>query len=76
MDILAKNMNFTFLLFFSIVIPIVIFGAERDWWAKKKIVFLGIILIIIPNNNFGQSSGLNEANVNFSLLIVAWSTVL
>ena len=40
---------------------------------RKKIVFLGIILIIIPNNNFGQSSGPNEAYANFSLLIMAWS---
>ena len=50
-------MNFSFLLFFSIVIPIIINGAGRDWWTKKKSIY-GIFFISMPNNNNGQSSGL------------------
>ena len=48
MNILAKNINFTFLFFFHCY-PIVIIGAEKDWWIKKNLVFIGIFLIRIPN---------------------------
>ena len=57
MDISVKNINFKFFSLICIVIPIVINGAGRDWWPKKK-YFYGIYFFSIPNNNNGPSSGL------------------
>ena len=43
---------------FTIVIPIVNIDLWSNWWASKKFHFFCIFLIIIPNNDYGQSCGL------------------
>ena len=46
LDILAKNMNFTFLLFFSIVTPVVFFWCREGLVGKeKKFVLLAFSLL-------------------------------
>ena len=42
---------------FTIVIPIVNIDLWSNWWASIILIFFCIFLIIIPNNDYGQSCG-------------------